>query len=93
MKDEQGREIVARLADMIPLTIAVEVLRGVSRSIEKAGYDAVILTDGPHAGWIAAVPRAKRKRKRAAGRAPAGTDQPQSGPPAAEGGAPTAPDI
>lgn len=96
MRDEHGREVVARLADMIPLELAVAVMRGIGRSVEKAGYDAVILTEGPHAGWLAAVPRPKRKRKRAAAApvdvAPAPSEeQPPGGPAPPEEGAPTAP--
>lgn len=94
MKDAEGREVIARLAYPLPLDLAVVVMRGISTACKKAGWDAVVITDGPDAGAIAVVPRAKRSRT--GGGCPTFTtapaqEHPHGGPPPAEKGAPPAP--
>ncbi len=57
MKLSDGRELLVHLELPLPLTLACALMSSIARAAERNGYtDVVMLTDGEHAGGIAATP-------------------------------------
>lgn len=76
MKLPDGREALIRFELPLPITLWSEIARAVDGAVSALGYTDVVITDG---GKVVVA-------------TPPGVvlEQPHSGPPAAEGGAPAA---
>jgi hypothetical protein len=60
MQLPDGREVLLRFADDIPVPLMTQLAGATVRAAERLGYtNVVILTGGPQAGWIAATPPAR----------------------------------
>ncbi len=62
MQLPDGREVLLRFADDIPVRLFSPLSEAVVRAATRLGYtNVVILIDGPQAGWVAATPPARPK--------------------------------